>query len=266
MIISISQPIAFSHTGMRPHNEDCLFPRPETLTGEERLFMVCDGVGGAEKGEVASALACESIDTYFRTFLEAKPVSSSFIQKAIQYTETCFDACKEQHPEAEGMATTLALVYFDVTGVWLAHLGDSRIYQIRNGQIIYRTEDHSLVNMLVKSGQISEEEASVHPRRHVILRAIQGSGRPSEADTAVLTDIQAGDIFFLCSDGVTEHCQEKDFPEIFSGTAGDAKDRILERCWGRTKDNYSFYILPVQHVQEKRSLKQNILSFLYSFP
>ena len=102
------------------------------------------------------------------------------------------------------MATTLTMVSVGASGITLAHIGDSRIYQFRQGEIIYQTEDHSLVNSLVKLGKISKEEALTHPQKNVIIRAIQGSEHPTEADVVLLKDIQAGDYFFMCTDGVLE--------------------------------------------------------------
>ena len=165
------------------------------------------------------------------------------------------------------MATTLTMVSVGVSGITLAHIGDSRIYQFRRGEIIYQTEDHSLVNSLVKLGKISKEEALTHPQRNVIIRAIQGTEHPTEADVTLLNDIQAGDFFFMCTDGVLERLKNEDLAHIFSSHSNpeDIKDTIMASCCGKTRDNFSFYILPVQNVGESIGIKQNILSFLYSF-
>ncbi|MDH6356463.1 protein phosphatase 2C domain-containing protein [Parabacteroides sp. PF5-9] len=268
MNISIGKPNAICEKGGRLNNEDSIYPQPEAIQVDQRLFLVCDGVGGAEKGEIASSLACESIATYFSTYLERdKDPSPDFIQKSIQYTETCFDSYISQHPEAKGMATTMTLLYTGHSGVLLAHIGDSRIYQFRNNQILYQTEDHSLVNSLVKLGKITKEEASFHPQKNVILRAIQGDDRPTEADVVLLDDIQENDIFFMCTDGVLEQINDLELSQIVSQhkSSENIKDVLFESCNGRTRDNFSFYIIPIQNVQDNGGFKQNILSFLYSF-
>ncbi|MDH6311837.1 serine/threonine protein phosphatase PrpC [Parabacteroides sp. PFB2-10] len=267
MNITIGKPCAISEKGGRLNNEDSLYPQPETVTSNQRLFIVCDGVGGADKGEVASALACESIQSYFSTFLEEGDPSKEFIQKAIQYTEARFEDYTEQHPEAKGMATTLTLLYIGSKGVTIAHVGDSRIYHFRDGQIMYQTEDHSLVNSLVRLGKITPQEATVHPQKNVILRAIQGTSRPAEVDVFLLQDIKEGDTFFMCTDGVLENLSDDRLSEIFKNhQATDAiKDSIVDYCNGRTRDNFSFYIIPVQHVHDNAGLKQNLLSLFYSF-
>lgn len=253
-------------TGLRPNNEDSVFPFPEGVTDSNRLFLVCDGVGGAERGEVASALACESIDSYFNAFLDGASPDKTFINKAIRYAEARFDDYVAAHPVAHGMATTLALLFIGRNGATLAHVGDSRIYQFRDGKVIYQTEDHSLVNAYVKMGKITPGEARVHPRRNVILRAIQGSGEPAEADIVTLCDVQAGDYFFLCTDGVLQNCPTEVLSSIFatSGSPMEIKIRIAELCAEGSRDNFSFYIIPVKAVDETVSLKQAILAFLYS--
>ena len=119
--------------------------------------MVCDGVGGAEKGEVASSLACESIQTFFSTFLKDDP-TPEFIHKAVHYAEVCFDSYVQEHPEAMGMATTLTMAYIASSGIVLAHIGDSRIYHLRKGEILYQTEDHSLLNELSRIRELSFDE------------------------------------------------------------------------------------------------------------
>lgn len=91
MIITIGKPCAITEKGGRSNNEDSIYPLPEQVTLDQKLFMVCDGVGGAEKGEVASSLACESIQTFFSTFLKDDP-TPEFIHKAVHYAEVCFDS------------------------------------------------------------------------------------------------------------------------------------------------------------------------------
>lgn len=265
MNITIGKPWAVSERGGRQNNEDSIYPLPETANTNQNLFLVCDGVGGAEKGEIASSLACESFQTYFSTFLEGE-VTEEIINKAIRYTEARFDEYVLMHPEAKGMATTLTMTFIGGGGITLAHVGDSRIYLFRNGEIIHQTEDHSLVNTWVKLGKITKEEVSHHPQKNVILRAIQSTERPTEADVVLLTDIQEGDYLFMCTDGVLERLTDEKLSEIFAcNSPEEIKNSVLASCSGKTRDNFSFYIIPIQNVLESVGFKQNILSFLYSF-
>ena len=266
MNISLGRPFAICEKGRRPNNEDHIYPLSELASSAQKLFIVCDGVGGSEKGEIASSLACESIQAFFATFIEGDP-SEEFIRKAIQYTETCFDEYEATHPETKGMATTMTLVYIGDTGITAAHIGDSRIYQFRKGRLVFRTEDHSLVSALVKFGQISPEEALFHPQRNIITRALQGTNHPVEVDVVQLTDIQPDDYLFMCTDGVIENMTDDTLSRFFleNPTTESIKNVIVEFCSENSRDNYSFYILPIQNVQNSINYKQFLLSFFYSF-
>ncbi len=266
MNITIERPFAATEKGRRENNEDFIYPLSELANSGQRLFMVCDGVGGAEKGEVASALACDSFQTFFNTFLDEDDPSEDFINRAVRYTESRFDEYVAQHSEAQGMATTMTLLYIGVSGVTIAHIGDSRIYHFRQGEIMYETEDHSLVNSWVKLGQMTKEEAATYPKKNVITRALMGTEYSVDADVAFIKDIQEGDVFFLCTDGVTECFPGEKLTNIFSfGNAESIKDTIIEHCSAEAKDNFSFYIIPVQSIQKIAGYKQYLLSFFYSF-
>ncbi len=266
MNILLGQPFAASEKGKRKNNEDAVYPLPEVVSSEDSLFLVCDGVGGENKGEIASCLTCEMIPAFFRTFLIGE-INSSFIQKSVQYVETCFDQYVTEHPEAIGMATTMAMLYIERGTVVIAHIGDSRVYQIREGHIIFQTEDHSLVNSWVKLGRITEEEARIHPQKNIILRAIQGKNHPTEVDVSFITDVKDGDIFFMCTDGVIESWRKKDLENLFAEpfSLEKIKDTLVEVCSENSRDNFSFYLIPVKNVQKKESLTENFLTFLYSF-
>jgi serine/threonine protein phosphatase PrpC len=265
MNITIGKPYAASEKGGRINNEDSIYPAPEAVDSNQKLFIVCDGVGGSEKGEIASAMACELFQSYLASFSEGE-VNDAIIKKALQYTEVHFNQYVQQNPAATGMATTLAMIWLDQNGATLGHIGDSRIYQFRKGEIIHQTEDHSLVYSLYKLKAITKEEMRNHPRKNVITRAIQGNNNPTEIEITQLTDIQAGDYFFICSDGVLEQFSDEELGHLFDGTRSPeaCKDQIVETCNDKTKDNFSFYIIPIQQVRESTSVTQNILSFLYS--
>jgi protein phosphatase len=267
MNITIERPFAATEKGKRRNNEDYIFPSSELANPEERLFMVCDGVGGSEKGEIASELTCGSFETYFNTFLKEDALSAEFINKALRYTESRFDEYIKHHPEAQGMATTFTLLYIGHDGITAAYAGDSRIYQFRDGKIIFKTEDHRLVNLWVKLGKITEEEAEKHPQKNVITKAIVGSEHIVTADVQLLTDIEPGDKFLLCTDGVTETFTDKELAEIFNkkNSSEEIKDIIVERCNNQSNDNFSFYIVPIFDTKKNTNYRQNIFSFFYSF-
>jgi len=266
MNITLGKPIALCEKGQRQNNEDYIYPLSEYTDSNQKLFIICDGVGGAEKGEIASSLACESIRTFFSTFLDGDP-SPEFINKAVQYTETRFDEYIAAHPEAKGMATTMTLAYIGNSGIMVAHLGDSRIYQFRNGQPVFQTDDHSLVAELIKQGMITPEEAFHHPRKSVITRAIQGTEHSNEAEVVQLTDIQSNDYLFMCTDGVTDCMTNDTLSLLFSEnrTPEGIKNAIIEICTGESRDNYSFFIIPVKNIENTTNYRQILSSFFYIF-
>ena len=151
------------------------------------------------------------------------------------------------------MATTMTFVCFNADGVFCAHMGESRIYHVRPGVgIMYQSEDHSLVNALVHSGNLTPEEAINHPQSNIITRCIsyveKGMDKPS-ATTIQLKDVEAGDYFFLCSDGVL-HCIEDD--ELLSILSSDKTDKekiyIIAEKSKDSSDNNTAYLIGVEYV------------------
>ena len=265
MNITLQKPFSISEIGKRFNNEDSVYPSNELVGIHNRLFLVCDGVGGSNKGEIASSIACDSIQTFFCTYLDAEnEFNQQFIEKSVRYTEIQFDEYIKKNPSAKGMATTLCLIYFAPEGVYLTHAGDSRIYQFRDGKMIFKTEDHSLVNSMVKNGRISQSEAGKHPQKNVIYRAIQGSFSPVEVDIIKITDVLPNDEFLMCTDGVTEVWSDDDLCDIFSTnlSSEDKINTIKNKCRISSRDNYSAYLIPIHEVNKMNVFKQ---IFLYAF-
>lgn len=249
MHVEIHPPHALHEKGQRSGNEDYIYPisADNILPAQQKLFVVCDGVGGAEKGEEASRIVCES----FAESLDGLDnVFSHDFERALEMAEYRIDAYVEAYPDAEGMATTLALLVFDMDGAKISHIGDSRVYQIRNGQILFKTSDHSLVNEMVLSNIITAEEALNHPKRNVVSRAIMGTQRPSKMDTAVISDIMPDDYFFLCTDGILESVSDITLVSILSQPTTDEHkmSEISSLCQQFSKDNFSAYLVRVKDV------------------
>ena len=139
-----------------------------------------------------------------------------------------FNKYFENHSDAKGMGTTLTLLHFNDAGATVSHCGDSRVYQLREGKIIHKTNDHSYLNYMVDSGAMSAEEAENHPKKNVILRAIQGSSvKKTELETQIISDILEEDYFFLCTDGILESITDDILERILSKDTSD-KDKIDE--------------------------------------
>ncbi|MFN8344176.1 MAG: protein phosphatase 2C domain-containing protein [Spirosomataceae bacterium] len=257
MAIIIDQPLGFSLQGQRDNNEDAVYPPPAEATAQHRFFIVCDGVGGAQKGELASHLAVTGFAEYFTQF-PALHYSEEVMKAAFAAVLEKFDALLQEQFLLRGMATTLTFVGLGEKEVTAAHIGDSRIYHIRAGKIIFKSEDHSKVNYLLKTGLITPEQALNHPERNVITRAIQGSHKETEMEVNRLTDIEPGDYFFQCTDGVLENLTDEALTEILeSDQTNDKKLRlILNLCEGNTRDNYSGYLVRIAAVKESPLLEE----------
>ena len=196
-----------SGVGKREHNEDS-----KLVLGSHNIYMVCDGVGGSARGEVASRLCC---DTFLEFFTQPDiSIDALRVQDAVVQTERAFEEYLVQHDEARGMATTLTFLCIQGNQAIIAHVGDSRVYHVRNGQILFSTTDHSLVSELLASGFITPEEAINHPKKNHITRAVQGSSSPTIADIQIIKDVQEGDFFLLCSDGVLESVSNDSIQEL----------------------------------------------------
>jgi len=258
MSLTIHPPVCFTETGNRSHNEDSVFPPPGRATMADRLFLVCDGVGGEHRGEVASAEACRCLSDYCLHNPDAL-TSTEQVQQALDYTRRAFEAIEQQDTEAKGMATTLTLLLLLDDQVVIAHLGDSRIYQVRDGKIIYQTRDHKWVNELIASGVITEEQAREHPKKNVITRVLSAS-RPDPADFKIIDDVRVGDYFFLCTDGVLERVYdgllEYHLGQVSSEpiSTESIMSAIQEECEGMTNDNFSAYLIQIESVSSGESL------------
>ena len=239
--------LGVSNIGGRANNEDHIYPVAEEAGLDSRLFLVCDGVGGSSKGEEASRLVCESISRFFHDN-PVWQVDADYVVQAVQYAEQVLSHYQLVYPESKGMGSTLTLLAFHADGCTIGWCGDSRVYQVRNDQIIFRTEDHSLVGELVKQGILTPEQAQQHPRRNVILRCLTGVEEPAQVDVEIRRDIKAGDYFFLCTDGVLEVIKDELLGGVLGDTVSDNSQKfsaLFERCHRNTRDNFSFYLVPV---------------------
>lgn len=262
MDIILKQPYSFWQRGKRSNQEDARFPDCDAPQGCKPVFVVCDGVGGQEKGEIASRTVADAIGRYMENEDLTKPFTSEDFGKVLAYTYLCL--YKRMRGDTREMATTMTFVCFNAAGVFCAHIGDSRIYQIRpEVGIMYQSEDHSLVNALVHSGNLTPEEAINHPKSNIITRCIsyveKGVDKPA-ATTIQLNDVEAGDYFFLCSDGVL-HCIDED--ELFAIISSDKSDKekinLIAEKSKDSSDNNTAYLIGVEQVilDEDRDLEND---------
>ena len=226
MKIELYPPLFIHELGQRDNQEDSLFPSADGATENVRLFIVCDGMGGYEKGEVASQTVCRSLGKWFHdNAIPETPFVDDLLHLALETAYQELD--KYDNGSLMNMGTTLTLLYIHRHGITAAHIGDSRIYHIRPTNIIhnddehrklrYISRDHSLVFDLFQSGEITYEEMLVHPKKNIITRAMQpGEYNRVYPDIIHITDIQRDDYFYLCSDGMLENMSNGELVGIFS--------------------------------------------------
>ena len=212
----------------RDHNEDDFF----LSQGGEPLCVVADGMGGHRSGEVASALAVKTIVTYYQDTVidpeDEAAVASRFqwpwrrrkpdnaeerrlVQSILCANKAIFDAADKEEIY-KGMGTTIVASYFVEKGVYIAHIGDSRAYRLRQGHLELLTEDHSLANEYVRMGILSPADLEHFPYKNVVTRAC-GLAEEVEVES-VFETIEDGDLFLLCSDGLTDCVSDTDIHEI----------------------------------------------------
>ncbi len=182
---------------IRPHNEDALLVEPGS-----GLFAVADGMGGHAAGEVASRLAIEAVRDIMPDGAKSAGGEGidALLRKAIAEANRRIAETIRNRPEYFGMGTTLVIGLVEDDRLWVAHVGDSRAYLLRDNRIRLLTNDHSLVNELVRLGILSREKAATDPRRNVVTRAL-GSGASVVPDVVQET-LRPGDLLLLCSDGL----------------------------------------------------------------
>ncbi len=257
MLIRINQPVGFSHIGQRTNNQDTLCPAIDGIGANDSLFVVCDGMGGADKGEVASRLLCDAVAGYAAS-MNYPVLDAVHLKTSLDRAYESYHAYLSQHPLVNRMGSTLALMQIHQRGVTVAHIGDSRVYQVRGGRVIFQTQDHRQVNDMVEAGIITAEQARTHPWRNRLSRAVvvqsssdHTASRPAP-DIVLLTDIQSGDCFFMCTDGVMEQIDTPTLEILLGSDEPDAVkiDRLQLICSGQTKDNYSGYLIGIHRVED----------------
>ena len=260
--------------GLRRNQEDCFFPpfidpchydetqrdwcyydgSPHT---DQRLFIVCDGMGGHDRGEVASRIVCQTMS---QTLLKEATIEGAFNDSMIhQAVDKALEALTEEdNPnEVKKMGTTMALLKFHAQGATIAHIGDTRVYQFRPAtsgrppQVMFCTKDHTVVNDMVQRGQISYAQAKVSNRKHILSRSMMSQqGYHPVAEIDHITDIQPGDIFMLCTDGVFENLDHQNLCDIVTDpnySDVELTQRLLHECL-HNRDNHTAYIVRVKDV------------------
>ena len=229
----------FSDQGLvRSRNEDSLF-----VDEAQGIFIVADGMGGHLGGEVASDMAVRIVRDYL---LAAGPRNEDIVETALLEANREVHGLSLQQAELSGMGTTLSVAALAKGSLVFAHVGDSRIYLVREGQISRITRDHTMVEELVEQGAITPDEARHHPRKNVLVRAL-GTDPELRVDRGTLP-LQAGDTLVLMTDGVYGYLEDQELLQVLEDKPiEDAASSIRQQVIAQgASDNLTFIAVQVE--------------------
>lgn len=228
----------------RDSNQDsCLVDK------EHSFFVVADGMGGHSGGEVASSLAVISVEEVMKEPEAMERSPREVILKAYEMaSHRIYDKAANESPELVGMGTTMVLAYLRGNSIYVANVGDSRCYMFRKPNLWQITEDHSLINEQVRAGLITEEQAGAMVGRNVITRSV-GYEREVHPDV-IERQVQAGEIYLLCSDGLTSMVPDERISEILNNHPPEraAKLCVEQALANGGDDNVTVLILHIQAI------------------
>jgi serine/threonine protein phosphatase PrpC len=226
----------------RPLNEDSYL-----VDAARGIFVVADGVGGAEAGEVASQTAVDVLDDAFQHKVNDGDDVEDLMELAIQRANNSIHQMAQDNPRFSMMATTVVALHVDGNRATIGHVGDSRLYRLSpDGELHRETNDHSIVEEEVRAGRMTPEQAANHPSKNVISRAL-GAEETVEADMKVI-DVEDGSAFLLCTDGITRHLPDPELRELLTseGTPAQLCEEMKRRCYQRgAEDNLTAVVVQV---------------------
>jgi protein phosphatase len=209
-----------------------------------RLLIVADGMGGHRGGATASRLAAETVKAQY---LDSETTDiPTALRASLSRANARIYSEAQSTPELRGMGTTTSVLAVREREGWLAHVGDSRIYMVRNGEIQQLTDDHSLVATMVREGLLTAQEAETHPRRNVLQRSM-GVAEDVEIDVKGPIELREGDTFILCSDGLHGVVKEDEILDVAKMPIDAAADEFLRRALSRgAPDNVTVIVARVE--------------------
>ena len=226
----------------RPLNEDSY-----VADAARGIFIVADGVGGAEAGEVASQTAVDVLNDAFRHKVNHSDDIEDLMELAIQRANSSIYQMAQDNPRFSMMATTVVALHIDGDRATIGHVGDSRLYRLSpDGNLHRETEDHSIVEEEVRAGRMTPEQAANHPSKNVISRAL-GAENSVEADMKTI-EVEDGSAFLLCTDGITRHLSDRELRELLTSDATPAQlcEEMKRRCYERgAEDNLTAVVVQV---------------------
>lgn len=250
--------LSMHEMGQRTNQEDYMYPAPGMATDNDRCFVLCDGMGGHDSGEVASQAVCNAMGNYVKEHTSPDDVFTA--EQLAEAVSAAYDALDARDTHAvKKMGTTMTFACFNAGGCLVAHMGDSRVYHLRPSMgILFETRDHSLVNDLIKVGELTEETAKDFGQKNVITRCLQpNTERRSRADVREITDIRPGDYFFMCSDGVNEVMESKHIENVILDKtySDEEKLQIIINSTVEARDNHTAFLIHVLDVSGAAPVK-----------
>ncbi|MCA1030022.1 Stp1/IreP family PP2C-type Ser/Thr phosphatase [Bacillus timonensis] len=220
----------------------------------DMLAIVADGMGGHKAGDVASQMTVETLQSYWvqSSSINSPEIGEKWLQEHIKKVNEKLLKHSQENPDCNGMGTTLVCAIVTPTFTTTAHIGDSRIYLLNSIGFKQITDDHTLVNELVKSGHISKEDAEYHPRKNVILRALGSEGIEVDINTIILED---DDMIVLCSDGLSNKVDDQLIHEELKSNVSlqeQAKNLVQQANDNGGEDNITLLIIKFSSQREGR--------------
>ena len=225
-----------THVGkVRKNNEDSL------LVAEPNIFVAADGMGGAAAGEVASKLLVDTVKNFLSEIPE--PLDEKVLSKSILKASAAIMRETYKNPDLRGMGTTATILHIYNGQAYFAHVGDSRLYRLKNSFLEQITLDHSYVETLVRNGELTPEQARVHPMKNILTQAV-GATSDLEVETGNFK-IEGGEIFLLCTDGLTNMVEDAVIKKILAESQSPAEDLIQAALDNGGHDNITAVVVCV---------------------
>ncbi|MBF2056067.1 MAG: serine/threonine-protein phosphatase [Cyanobacterium sp. T60_A2020_053] len=215
---------------VRSYNQDNYY-----IDTDGRFFVLADGMGGHTGGEQASKITIEVIKDYLQDNWDSPLESYDLLEKAVFQANEAILEDQNQHPERADMGTTVVVIIFRQGETWRAHIGDSRLYRLHDGNLIQVTLDHTWIGQAIRAGEISLEDAKHHPWRHVLSQCLGRRDLFDGIDIHKIDDVTLGDRFLLCSDGLTEEVADPMISQLLSD--GDDLEKVADKLVTEAKNN-----------------------------
>lgn len=242
---------------VRQNNEDICAELPDC-----RFFVIADGMGGHQAGEIASKTAVETLLEIVKKAnkekLPRQPLTESFnfLKHAIEVVNTAVYQKGRSLPELKGMGTTLCFLYFHDQGLIYGHVGDSRIYRLRNHKLEQLTKDHSLIRELVEHGQLSERQiGDYYIYKNIITKAVGTESRVEP--TIKIAEIHHDDLYFMCTDGLSDLLSKEEIESIlnFHSSLPDAVATLVQAAKDRgAHDNVTVLLVKVTSENDQKNI------------